>query len=84
MQTSSRKFLIVLAGLILTGFVVYQSSGFIHKANFSGQKQLHAVAGANLYLLLPPVIVIYSCYAIRALRWQLFQGNLSVNSGWVF
>src|SRR5207249_6308828 len=76
MQTSSRKFLIVLVGLILTGFVVYQSSGFIHKANFSGQKLLHAVAGADLYLLLLPVIVIYGCYAIRALRWQLFQGNL--------
>ena len=83
MQTSSRKFLIVLVGLILTGFVVYQSSGFIHKANFSGQKLLHAVAGADLYLLLLPVIVIYGCYAIRALRWQLFQGNLGASRFWV-
>src|SRR5258708_7805442 len=83
MQTSSRKFLIVLAGLILTGFVMYQSTGFIHKANFSGQKLLHAVAGGNLYLLLLPVIVIYGCYAIRALRWQLFQGNLGASRFWV-
>src|SRR2546430_8595305 len=83
MQTSSRKFLIVLVGLILTGFVVYQSSGFIHKANFSGQKLLHAVAGADLYLLVLPVIVIYGCYAIRALRWQLFQGNLGASRFWV-
>jgi glycosyltransferase 2 family protein len=83
MQTSSRKLLIVLAGLILAGFVVYQSSGFIHKANFSGEKLLRAVAGANLYLLLLPVIVIYGCYAVRALRWQLFQGNLGVSRFWV-
>ena len=83
MQTSSRKLLIVLAGLILAGFVVYQSSGFIQKANFSGQKLLHAVAGANLYLLLLPVIVIYACYAVRALRWQLFQGNLGSSRFWV-
>jgi len=83
MQTSSRKFLIILAGLVLGGFVVYQSTGFIHKANFSGQKLLRAVAGANLYLLLLPVVVIYGCYAIRALRWQLFQGNLGTSRFWV-
>lgn len=83
MQTSSRKLLIVLAGLILAGFVVYQSAGFIHKANFSGEKLLHAVAGANLPLLLLSVIVIYVCYALRALRWQLFQGNLGPSRFWI-
>jgi glycosyltransferase 2 family protein len=83
MQTSSRKLLIILAGLVLAGFVVYQSTGFVHKANFSGEKLLHAVAGANLYLLLLPVFVIYGCYAIRALRWQLFQGNLGSSRFWV-
>jgi glycosyltransferase 2 family protein len=83
MQTSSRKFLIVLAGLILAGFVVYQSAQFIHKANFSGRKLLHAVAGANLYLLLLSVVVIYACYAVRALRWKLFQGNLGSSRFWV-
>jgi uncharacterized protein (TIRG00374 family) len=83
MPTPSRKFLILLAGLVLAGFVVYQSTGFIHKANFSGQKLLRAVAGANLYLLLLAVVVIYGCYAIRALRWQLFQGNLGASRFWV-
>jgi len=83
MQTSSRKLLVVLAGIALAGFVVYQSSGFVHKANFSGQKLLHAVEGANLYLLLLPVFVIYGCYAIRALRWQVFQGNLGASRFWV-
>lgn len=83
MQTSSRKLLIILAGLVLAGFVVYQSTGFVHKADFSGQKLLHAVAGANLYLLLLPIFVIYGCYAIRALRWQLFQGNLGSSRFWV-
>lgn len=83
MQTSSRKLLIILAGLVLAGFVVYQSRGFVHKANFSGEKLLHAVAGANLYLLLLSVFVIYGCYAIRALRWQLFQGNLGSSRFWI-
>lgn len=83
MQTSSRKLLVILAGFLLAGFVVYQSTGFVHKANFSGEKLLHAVAGANLYLLLLPIFVIYACYAIRALRWQLFQGNLGTSRFWV-
>ncbi|HEY6945244.1 MAG TPA: lysylphosphatidylglycerol synthase transmembrane domain-containing protein [Candidatus Acidoferrum sp.] len=83
MQSSSRKLLILLAGLILAGIVVYQSSGFIHKANFSGQELLHAVAGANLPLLLLSVVVIYVCYAVRALRWQLFQGNLGPSRFWI-
>lgn len=83
MQTSSRKLLIALAGLMLVGIVVYQSSKFFHAVNFSGEKLLRAVAGANLYLLLLPVFVIYGCYAIRALRWQLFQGNLGSSRFWV-
>jgi len=83
MRTSSRRLFIILAGLLLAGFVVYQSGGFIHKANFSGQKLLHAVAGANRYLLLLSVVVIYVCYAVRALRWQLFQGNLGSSRFWI-
>jgi glycosyltransferase 2 family protein len=83
MQTSSRKLLIVLAAVILAGVVVYQSNKFFHAVNFSGEKLLRAVAGANLYLLLLPIIVIYVCFAIRALRWQLFQGNLGASRFWV-
>jgi uncharacterized protein (TIRG00374 family) len=83
MQTSSRKLLFVLAAVILAGFVVYQSSGFIHRANFSGGKLLSAVRGADLTLLLLPVILIYACYAVRALRWQLFQGTLGTSRFWV-
>jgi uncharacterized protein (TIRG00374 family) len=83
MRTSSRKLLIILAGVTLAGFVVYQSGGFIHKANFSGEKLLHAVAGANPYLLLLSVGVIYVCYGVRALRWQLFQDNLGSSRFWI-
>jgi uncharacterized protein (TIRG00374 family) len=83
MQISSRKILVILAGLLLAGFAVYQSSAFIHRVNFSGGKLLRAVAGANLYLLLLSVVVIYGCYAVRALRWQLFQDNLGASRFWV-
>lgn len=83
MRTSSRKLLVVLAGLVLAGFVVYQSSGFINRANFSGKKLFHSIREANLSLLLLSLVVIYVCYAVRALRWQLFQGNLGASRFWV-
>ena len=76
MQTSSRKLLVVLIGLLVLGFVVYRSSGMLHLGDFSGTKLLHAVRNANPFLLILSVLAIYGCYAIRALRWKVFQQNL--------
>src|SRR5713101_2746940 len=76
MQTSSRKLLVVLIGLLVLGFVVYRSSGMLHLGDFSGTKLLQAVRHANPFLLILSVLAIYGCYAIRALRWKVFQQNL--------
>ncbi len=76
MQTSSRKLLVVLIGLLLLGFVVYHASGMIHLGDFSGAKLLHAVRHANPFLLILSILAIYACYALRALRWKVFQRNL--------
>jgi uncharacterized protein (TIRG00374 family) len=82
MRTSSRKLLIAALGLCLLGFLIYRSSGFIHLEDFSGKKLLHAVRGANPYLLLLSVVAIYVCYAIRSLRWKVFQRNLGPSRFW--
>jgi uncharacterized protein (TIRG00374 family) len=76
MQTSSRKLLVVLIGLLVLGFVVYRSSGMLHLGDFSGTKLLQAVRNANPFLLILSVLAIYACYALRSLRWQVFQKNL--------
>jgi glycosyltransferase 2 family protein len=76
MQSSSRKLLVVLIGLLVLGFVVYRSSGMIHLEDFSGTKLLHAVRNANPFLLILSILAIYVCYALRALRWKVFQQNL--------
>ena len=76
MRSSSRKLLIALVLLCVVGFVVYRSSGFLHIADFSGAKLLLAVREANPYFLILSVIAIYACYALRALRWKIFQQNL--------
>ena len=76
MQSSSRKLLVVLIGLLVLGFVLYRSSGMIHLGDFSGAKLLHAVRHANPFLLILSILAIYACYALRALRWKVFQRNL--------
>jgi uncharacterized protein (TIRG00374 family) len=82
MQSSSRKLLVVLAVVLALGYAIYRSSGMIQGASFSGTKLLQAVRGANPYLLILSVVTIYVCYALRSLRWQLFQGNLGSSRFW--
>jgi len=76
MKSSSRKLLLVLIGLLVVGFVIYRATGMFHHSQFSGAKLVHAVRGANPYLLILSLVAIYACYALRALRWQVFQQNL--------
>jgi uncharacterized protein (TIRG00374 family) len=76
MRASSRKLLLAIIGLGILGFVAYRARGLFHFGDFSGQKLFHALRDANLFLLAVSVITIYVCYALRALRWQVFQQNL--------
>src|SRR5260370_5146736 len=82
MQTSSRKFLVVLIGLLLLGLVVYLSGGFLRHENFSLGKLVHAIRRANPLLLFLSLVAIYACYAVRALRWQVFQTTLGPSHFW--
>jgi uncharacterized protein (TIRG00374 family) len=82
MRSSSRKLLIGLLGLVVLGLTIYFSRGFIHLQDFSGEKLLRAVRNANPYLLILSIVAIYVCYALRALRWKVFQGNLGPSHFW--
>src|SRR5258708_20062005 len=82
MQSSSRKLLVVLIGLLVLGFVVYRSSGMIDDCDFSGTEMLRAGRSANPYYLILSLIAIYVCYALRSLRWKVFQQNLGPSSFW--
>jgi len=82
MQSSSRKLLVVVAVALALAYAIYRSSGMLHGASFSGTKLFEAVRGANPCLLILSVVAIYVCYALRSLRWQLFQGNLGSSHFW--
>ena len=82
MRASSRNVLLLAIGLGILIFIVYRSSGFIHLQNFSGARLLHSVRQANLYYLALSLLTIYTCYAIRSLRWRVFQRNLGPARFW--
>ena len=76
MQTSSRKLFVVLIVLLALGYAIYRSSGLMHLGDFSGAKLWFAVRNANALLLILSLVAIYCCYALRSLRWKVFQRNL--------
>ena len=82
MRASSRKLLVAIVGLGVLGFVAYRARGLFHFGDFSGAKLLHALRDANPFLLALSVVAIYSCYALRSLRWKLFQQNLGPSHFW--
>ncbi len=82
MRVSSRKLVLLAAGLCIVGLILYRSRTFFHFGDFSGAKLLHAVRDANLPLLALSVFAIYACYALRSLRWQVFQRNLGPSHFW--
>jgi len=82
MRASSRKFLIAAVVLGALVFVVYRARGLFHFGDFSGAKLLHALRDANFFLLAISVVAIYGCYALRALRWKVFQQNLGPSRFW--
>ena len=82
MRTSIRKLLILAAVLLALGFAIYRFGGTLQGASFSAAKLWLAVRGANPYLLLLSLVAIYGCYAIRAIRWGVFQQNLGASNFW--
>ncbi len=82
MRASPRKLALVAVGLCVIGFILYRSRTFFHFGDFSGAKLLHAVRDANIPLLALSVVAIYACYALRSLRWQVFQRNLGPSHFW--
>jgi len=79
MSSRSRKILFAVLVVFVAAFVVHQVHGLSHAGNFSAAKLLEAVRSANLLYLAAGLVIIYVCYGVRSLRWQVFQRNLGVS-----
>jgi uncharacterized protein (TIRG00374 family) len=82
MQTGKKKLLLGAAALLLLGFLLYRSRTLLHLGDFSGGKLWAALRSANPLDILFALAMIYICYALRALRWQVFQRNLGKAEFW--
>src|SRR6202171_1354824 len=82
MRVSSRKVLVAAVVVGVLAFVVYRARVLFHFGDFSGAKLLDALRHATPFLLAISVLAIYGCYALRALRWKVFQQNLGPSHFW--
>src|ERR1700746_2945979 len=82
MRSKSKKWLLAVGAVAVLGYLVYRSSGSLGLAGFSGAKLWEAIKGANLFWLVAGVVLIYGCYALRSLRWEIFQRNLGHAKFW--
>lgn len=82
MDRQKKKLLLGAVALVLVGFLAYRSRDMLHLGDFSAARLWGAVREANLLYILLSVVLIYGCYALRALRWQIFQRNLGEAHFW--
>jgi len=82
MRTGKKKLLFGAAALVLLGIIIYRSRNMLHLGDFSGGKLWSAIRGANPLDILLGLALIYGCYALRAMRWQIFQKNLGKAEFW--
>ncbi len=82
MKSNRRKWLLLAAVAAVVGVLVYRSSGSFGLSGFSGAKLWEAIRGANPFWLGAGLVLIYGCYALRSVRWEIFQRNLGHAKFW--
>lgn len=69
-------------GALVVAFLLYRSRGILHLSQFSGTKLWDTLRSANYFYLFLSLLIIYACYAVRALRWQKFQAHVGRARFW--
>src|SRR6201984_1419380 len=82
MNSRSKKWLLVAAALVPLGYLVYRSSESLGLRDFSAAKLWLAIKGTNPFWLVAAMVVIYGCYPVRSLRWEVFQKHLGDAEVW--
>ena len=72
MLRKSRRYLLLILGLLVVGFFLYRFRNSIALAGFRWSMVGESLRQAHLSLLLLSLATIYVCYAVRALRWVRF------------
>jgi uncharacterized protein (TIRG00374 family) len=76
MRGNLRKIILAVLVLGILVALALRSRRALHSHGFSAAKLLQAIRQANVPLLLLCAVLIYACYAIRALRWNRFSTHI--------
>lgn len=82
MRPGTKKALLLAVVVLLLGVLLYRSSGALRIGQFSGAKLWQALREADPRFLALSLLLIYGCYAVRSLRWQVFQRNIGPADFW--
>ena len=73
MSPKSRRYLILLVGILGLGYFFYKFRNAITLEGFRWSVVGESLRHANIPLLITAVLTTYVCFAIRALRWMRFS-----------
>jgi uncharacterized protein (TIRG00374 family) len=82
MWRNVRRFLLLLLGVAVLGYLLYRSRNSVTLKVFRWHMVLQALSGARISLLLLALAAVYVCYALRALRWMHFSRTLGKTHFW--
>ena len=82
MLRNARRYLLLLLGVAVVGYLLYRSRNSVTLKVFRWHMVVQAVSGARISLLLLALAAIYVCYVIRALRWMHFSRTLGKTHFW--
>jgi uncharacterized protein (TIRG00374 family) len=82
MLRNARRYLLLLLGVAVVGYLLYRSRNSVTLKVFRWHALLQAVGGARISLMLLALAAIYVCYAIRSLRWMHFARTLGKTHFW--
>src|SRR5215831_10714028 len=82
MTAKSRKAILAGLGILVAGYLVYHFRGSLSLSQFRWEQVWHAVRNANFFYLFLSVVAIYTCYAVRAVRWKRFQAHIGPAHFW--
>jgi len=73
MARSWKRYLLLALGVAALGIFIYKSRNSITLAGFSWSDVGASLGRVNWLLMGGALVVIYACYAVRALRWMAFS-----------
>jgi glycosyltransferase 2 family protein len=82
MDRTSRRIVVLVVAVAALGYFFYKFRNSITLEGFHWSTVWQALREANLGLLLLALVVIYGCFAIRAVRWNWLSRSLGSTKFW--